>query len=94
MENRGLNYALMEGYHTSLMKGRYPVCCLFLEIDPAEVDVNIHPAKREVKFHREGEVRRLVAEAVRQTLLAFHSKGAHAPAAGTASGTSSAAPGV
>jgi DNA mismatch repair protein MutL len=60
--------ALLEGYHTALMKGRYPVCCLFLEIDPAAVDVNIHPAKREVRFHQEGEVRRLVAAAVRQTL--------------------------
>ena len=69
MENRGLNFALLEGYHTALMKGRYPVCCLFLEIDPAAVDVNIHPAKREVKFHREAEVRRLVAQAVRETLL-------------------------
>ena len=72
VENRGLNFALMEGYHTALMKGRYPVCCLFLEIDPAAVDVNIHPSKREVKFHREAEVRRLVAQAVRETLLAFH----------------------
>ena len=74
IENRGLNYALLEGYHTSLMKGRYPVCCLFLEIDPAAVDVNIHPAKREVKFHREREVRALMAQAVRETLLAFHGK--------------------
>ncbi len=73
VENRGVNFALMEGYHTALMKGRYPVCCLFLEINPAAVDVNIHPAKREVKFHRESEVRRLVAQAVRETLLAFHS---------------------
>jgi DNA mismatch repair protein MutL len=73
VENRGLNYALLEGYHTALMKGRYPVCCLFLEIDPAAVDVNIHPAKREVKFHREFEIRKLVAQAVQETLLAFHS---------------------
>src|SRR5206468_11138507 len=72
VENRGLNFALLEGYHTALMKGRYPVCCLFLEIDPAAVDVNIHPSKREVKFHREAEVRRLVAQALRETLLAFH----------------------
>ena len=72
VENRGLNYALLEGYHTALMKGRYPVCCLFLEIDPAAVDVNIHPAKREVKFHREFEIRKLVAQAVQETLLAFH----------------------
>src|SRR5262249_19293221 len=74
VENRGLNFALLEGYHTALMKGRYPVCCLFLELDPGEVDVNIHPAKREVKFHRESEVRRLTAEAIRQALLAFHNE--------------------
>src|SRR5690348_16625364 len=73
VENRGLNFALLEGYHTALMKGRYPVCCLFLEIDAAAVDVNIHPAKREVKFHREREVRQLTAQAVRETLLKFHS---------------------
>ena len=74
VENRGINYALIEGYHNSLMKGRYPVCCLFLEIDPAAVDVNIHPAKREVKFHREFEIRKFVAQAVREALLAFHSE--------------------
>ena len=72
VENRGINFALLEGYHTALMKGRYPVCCLFLEINPAAVDVNIHPAKREVKFHREGEVRRAVAQAVRDALTKYH----------------------
>jgi DNA mismatch repair protein MutL len=74
VENRGINYALTEGYHTSLMKGRYPVCCLFLEMNPAAVDVNIHPAKREVKFHRESEIRKFTAQAIRETLLAFHSE--------------------
>ncbi|MCF7762060.1 MAG: DNA mismatch repair endonuclease MutL [Verrucomicrobia bacterium] len=73
VDHRGLNFALMEGYHTALMKGRYPVCCLFLEINPALVDVNIHPAKREVKFHQEYVVRRAVSEAVRNRLLTFHS---------------------
>jgi DNA mismatch repair protein MutL len=72
VENRGINFALLEGYHTALMKDRYPVCCLFLEVNPAEVDVNIHPAKREVKFHREKAVRRLLAQAIRDTLLSFH----------------------
>lgn len=72
VENRGLNFALLEGYHTALMKGRYPVCCLFLELDPAGVDVNIHPAKREVKFHAERQVRALVTQAVRQALLEYH----------------------
>jgi DNA mismatch repair protein MutL len=81
VENRGLNFALLEGYHTALMKGRYPVCCLFIEINPAAVDVNIHPAKREVKFHREREVRAAVAEAVRGALLAFHQS--RAPSSGS-----------
>ncbi|HUA68177.1 MAG TPA: DNA mismatch repair endonuclease MutL [Candidatus Saccharimonadales bacterium] len=74
VENRGINYALIEGYHTSLMKGHYPVCCLFLEIDPVAVDVNIHPSKREVKFHREFEIRKRVAQAIKETLLAFHTE--------------------
>ena len=86
VENRGLNYALIEGYHNSLMKGRYPVCCLFLELSPAAVDVNIHPAKREVKFHREFEIRKFVAQAVREALLAFHSEPAR-PGAGGAQPT-------
>ncbi len=83
VENRGLNFALIEGYHTALMKGRFPVCCLFLEIDPASVDVNIHPSKREVKFHSERAVRQLTAQAIRETLLAFHT--AATPAAATTS---------
>ena len=72
IENRALNFALIEGYHTALMKGRYPVACLFLELDPAQVDVNIHPAKREVKFHHERAVRAFVTQAIRDTLLRFH----------------------
>jgi len=72
IENRALNFALIEGYHTALMKGRYPVACLFLELDPAQVDVNIHPAKREVKFHHERAVRAFVTQAIRDTLLNFH----------------------
>jgi DNA mismatch repair protein MutL len=72
VENRGINFALLEGYHTALMKGRYPVCALFIELDSSEVDVNIHPAKREVKFHHERAIRQLVADAVRKALLDFH----------------------
>jgi DNA mismatch repair protein MutL len=79
VENRGMNAALIEGYHTVLMKGRFPVCCLFLEIDPMEVDVNIHPAKREVKFHQERRVRKFVADALKTTLLKFHSSSLPAP---------------
>jgi DNA mismatch repair protein MutL len=82
VENRGLNFALLEGYHTALMKGRYPVCCLFLEVDPASVDVNIHPTKREVKFRQEYQVRRAVTQAVRDVLLSFHAQRTGAPQSG------------
>jgi DNA mismatch repair protein MutL len=74
VENRGLNFALVEGYHTMLMKGRYPLCCLFLQINPALVDVNIHPAKREVKFRQEPTIRRVVSDAVRDALLKHHNR--------------------
>lgn len=72
IENRALNFALIEGYHTALMKGRYPVCCLFLELSPGEVDVNVHPAKREVKFRHERFVSNALGNAVKKALLAFH----------------------
>ncbi len=63
-----LTYALREGYHTALMKGQYPVTYLFLETDPGAVDVNVHPAKREVRFHDGNAVRDAVILAVSDTL--------------------------
>ncbi|MBA3832110.1 MAG: DNA mismatch repair endonuclease MutL [Chthoniobacterales bacterium] len=63
-----IDAALKEGYHTALMKGQFPVTFLFLEIDPAEVDVNVHPAKREVRFRDPAAVREAVVAAIRRTL--------------------------
>lgn len=68
VDSRTLNYALLESYATTLPKGRYPVAVLFLELNPAAVDVNVHPAKREVRFRSEGEVRGFVIRAVLQKL--------------------------
>jgi len=68
VENRTLHFGLLEGYHNSLMKGRYPVAVLFLEMDPSGVDVNIHPAKREVRFHDDFTLRQFIVQAVTQTL--------------------------
>src|SRR6266480_1239943 len=50
IESGLISAAIREGYHTALMKGQYPVTFLFLDLDPAAVDVNVHPAKREVRF--------------------------------------------
>lgn len=72
VDSRAIYYGLIEGYHTTLMRGRYPVCFLFLEIDPALVDVNIHPAKREVRFREDARVQGTVVEAVRRALGTQH----------------------
>ena len=68
VENGTLNFALREGYHTALMKGQHPVTFLFIDMDPAAVDVNVHPAKREVRFRNSAEVRDAIVEAIRRTL--------------------------
>jgi len=68
VEGAVLHYALREGYHTALMKGQHPVTFLFLEMPADAVDVNVHPAKKEVRFHDGNGVRDAVIDAVRRTL--------------------------
>lgn len=86
-----LTFALREGYHTALMKGQYPVTYLFLTTDPAAVDVNVHPAKREVRFHDGNAVRDALILAVSETLTAQMRR----PVSGVGlTGTDSAAPAV
>jgi DNA mismatch repair protein MutL len=68
VDSRALNYALIESYHESLPKGRYPLAFVFFEIDPAAVDVNVHPAKREVRFRSETAVRGFIIRSVLQRL--------------------------
>jgi DNA mismatch repair protein MutL len=68
VDSRTLNYALIESYHESLPKGRYPLAFVFFECDPAAVDVNVHPAKREVRFRSEPQVRSFVIRSVLQRL--------------------------
>ncbi len=70
VDSRTLSYALIEAYHTFIPKGRYPLAFLFLDIDPAAVDVNIHPAKREVRFRDEAMVRQFVLQSIQQQLKA------------------------
>ena len=52
-----LTYATIEAFHTFIPKGRFPPAILFLEIDPASVDVNVHPSKKEIRFREEAKVR-------------------------------------
>ena len=68
IESPVITAAVREGYHTALMKGQYPVTFLFLELDPGAVDVNVHPAKREVRFRDPNGVREAVARCIQETL--------------------------
>ncbi|OGO31896.1 MAG: hypothetical protein A2Z29_02645 [Chloroflexi bacterium RBG_16_56_11] len=70
VSSRLLSYAVEEAYTGLLMAGRHPVAVLNVTLPPAEVDVNIHPAKSEVKFRNESDVFRAVQRAVRRTLVA------------------------
>jgi len=68
IESGLITAAVREGYHTALMKGQYPVTFLFLSLDSGAVDVNVHPAKREVRFRDPTAVRDAIVLSVRQTL--------------------------
>jgi len=68
IESPLITTAVREGYHTALMKGQYPVTFLFLELDPGAVDVNVHPAKREVRFRDPNGVREAIVRCIQATL--------------------------
>jgi DNA mismatch repair protein MutL len=71
VQDIALNTALLQAYHTLLMVGRYPMAILFLEIPAEEVDVNVHPAKAEVRFRHSDQIFSTVQRAVRRALLAY-----------------------
>ncbi|KGX83259.1 DNA mismatch repair endonuclease MutL [Pontibacillus marinus] len=64
IRNHAVNKAVLQGYHTLLPIGRYPLVVLQIEMDPILVDVNVHPAKLEVRFSKENELFEAVRDAV------------------------------
>lgn len=66
--NRSLNHAITEGFRSLLQRGEYPFVVLFLTVDPAKVDVNVHPAKREVRFVDERYIYSHVLRAIKGVL--------------------------
>jgi DNA mismatch repair protein MutL len=71
VQDTPLTTALINAYHTLLMVARYPMAAIFLEIDPSDVDVNVHPAKAEVRFRDQDRVFSFVQRATRRALLAY-----------------------
>lgn len=88
VDSRLLSYALIESYHRHLPKGRYPLSFLFIDVPPEEVDVNVHPAKREVRFRNEPRLRgavmhgltRVLAEVSRSRFMSLENAEAVRPA--------------
>ena len=76
VQDSALSTALIQAYHTLLMVGRYPIATVFIEMDPEMVDVNVHPAKAEVRFRDRNRVFSDLQRSVRRALLA------HAPVPG------------
>jgi DNA mismatch repair protein MutL len=68
VRSRTLTHAVEEPYRAALAGGRFPVAVVMVEVDPALVDVNVHPAKAEVRFVRDWEVHEAVRRAVREAL--------------------------
>jgi DNA mismatch repair protein MutL len=64
-----LGAAVIEGYSGMLMKGRYPIAVVFIDIDPSEVDVNVHPSKAEVRFRHAGAVFGVIAASIGEALM-------------------------
>lgn len=70
IQDAALVTAVIQAYHTLLMVGRYPLAVLFLQLPPPMVDVNVHPAKAEVRFRDRDQIFRGVGRAARRALLA------------------------
>jgi DNA mismatch repair protein MutL len=71
VQDTPLNAALLNAYHTLLMVGRYPMAAVLVEVSPDEVDVNVHPAKAEVRFRNPDKVFSFVQRSIRRALLAY-----------------------
>jgi DNA mismatch repair protein MutL len=68
VKNATVSHAIYDGYGVSLPKGHHPLFVLFVEVDPARVDVNVHPTKREVRFADSDLVHRAVQRAIRSAV--------------------------
>jgi DNA mismatch repair protein MutL len=68
VRDQTLTAAVIEGYRGMLMKQRFPLATIFIDIEPSEVDVNVHPAKAEVRFKKTSAVFGSVAKTIRETI--------------------------
>ncbi|MET3558549.1 DNA mismatch repair protein MutL [Streptococcus rupicaprae] len=70
IKNFLLNRAILEGYGSKLMVGRFPIAVIDIQIDPYLADVNVHPTKQEVRISKEAELMKLISKAIAESLKA------------------------
>lgn len=80
VRDRIIQHAVLEAYGSFLMKGRYPVGALYVILPPAGVDVNVHPAKHEVRFKEPKLIHQIVSEGIRAAILSRQKVGGPGPA--------------
>lgn len=68
VKDKTLRFAVLRGYHSHLLKGKYPVAALFVAVDPGLIDVNVHPNKTEVRLQFSSEIQGMIAMAMRDAL--------------------------
>ncbi len=61
--------AILDGYYTQLVKGKYPFAIIFLEVPPGEIDVNVHPSKKIIKFSKELDIYNLLLNEIKELTL-------------------------
>lgn len=71
VQDRMIRHGVVEGLQGFLMKGHSPAGVLILALSPQEIDVNVHPAKREIRFRRSRDIHQLVSETVRQAVRIY-----------------------
>ena len=68
VKHYGLNNAIVDAYHTLLPIGRFPIVVLNIETDPMLTDVNVHPAKHQIRLSKEKELMELVRKTIRSVI--------------------------
>ncbi|MEF8835860.1 MAG: DNA mismatch repair endonuclease MutL, partial [Candidatus Thermoplasmatota archaeon] len=69
VKNNVLKNGIVDGFETLLKKGRYPLAFFDIDIDPAKIDVNVHPTKTKIRFLEAEKIKDMIAEAVNEALL-------------------------
>lgn len=68
IKDKNLRHSITRAYHSHLLSGRFPLAYIFLDVDPGLIDVNVHPAKTEIKFQYQKETQELLIKAIRSSL--------------------------